>query len=79
MEMREALAEAGDPGQVEALAKRNEAERAEALARLDRHFAEQDRDAARAETLRLKYLAKFAEDLRARRAALRAAAAEPRP
>lgn len=67
MEMREALAEAGDAAAVAALARRIETERAAALATLGTAFAAGGRDEARKATLRLKYLGKLAEDIRARR------------
>jgi molecular chaperone HscB len=73
MEMREALAEADDAAAVAAVAERVEAERCAALATLAKTFADGARDAARKATLRLKYLVKLDDDIRARRAAMRAA------
>ncbi|MCC7045523.1 MAG: Fe-S protein assembly co-chaperone HscB [Alphaproteobacteria bacterium] len=76
MEMREALAEAGDAASVAVLARRIESERAAALTTLATAFAAGARDAARKAALRLKYLGKLAEDIRARRAAPGATAAK---
>lgn len=73
MEMREALSEAADAEAVQAVATQVEADRKVALDLLGRAFAGGDAKAARAQTLRLKYLTKLAEDIRGRRAAMRAA------
>ena len=73
MEMREALAEAGDAAAVAMVAARVEVERRTALATLAKAFADGGRDAAREATLRLKYLVKLDDDIRARRAAMGAA------
>ncbi|MGQ0676067.1 MAG: Fe-S protein assembly co-chaperone HscB [Rhodospirillales bacterium] len=74
MEMREALAGAVDAAAVARIAAKAEAERKQALAAVAEAFARADRDAARAAVLRLKYLTKMGDEIRARRAALRAAA-----
>jgi len=74
MEMREALAEAGDAPAVAAIAARVETDRQAALATLGQAFAAGGNDGARKATLRLKYLVKLAEDVRARRAAMGAKA-----
>lgn len=72
MEMREALSEAVDAEAVQAVAAQVEADRQAALDLLAHAFAAEDRKAARTQTLRLKYLTKLADDIRARRAAQRA-------
>jgi len=71
MEMREALAEAGDADAVAKIATRAEADRGQALAAVAAAFAAGNCDAARAAVLRLKYLTRMADEIRARRAALR--------
>jgi molecular chaperone HscB len=71
MAMREALAEAGDADAVAKVAAQAEAERGRALAAVAAAFAAEDRAAARAAVLRLKYLTRMADEIRARRAALR--------
>ena len=72
MEMREKLAEATDGRAVQAVAAEVEAERAAGFAHLAQAFERGDAKQARTQTLRLKYLTKLADDIRARRAALRA-------
>ncbi|MBM3534112.1 MAG: Fe-S protein assembly co-chaperone HscB [Alphaproteobacteria bacterium] len=67
MEMREALAEARKPAEVDAVVAgaRRDAEAAEA--QLSRDFAAEDLEAAKTTTLRLTYLDKLIDDARARR------------
>lgn len=72
MEMREALAEAADDRAVDVVAAQVETERKDGFDLLGKAFAQNDMMKARAQTLRLKYLTKLAEDIRARRATLRA-------
>lgn len=72
MDMREALAEARDAAAIAAVAARAEAEGEQALAAVAAAFRAEDRDAARMAVLRLKYLTKMGDEIRARRAALRA-------
>lgn len=74
MEMREALADAGDAAAIAKLAAQVETDRGAAMAAVEKAFAVGGGDAARKATLRLKYLAKLAEDIRGRRAALGARA-----
>ncbi len=73
MEMREALSEAHDAAAIAAIAARAETEGKQALAAVTAAFQAQDRDAARMAVLRLKYLTKMGDEIRAHRAALRAA------
>ena len=73
MEMREALAEARDAAAIATVAGAAEAHRTQALAAGAAAFLAGDRDAARTAVLRLKYLTKMGDEIRARRAALRAA------
>lgn len=73
MEMREALSGAVDAAAVQRVAVDAEAERAKALNAVAAAFAVGDREAARAAVLRLKYLTRMGDEIRARRAALRAA------
>jgi molecular chaperone HscB len=73
MEMREALSQAEDSAAVAAIAARAEEERKRALAAVAAAFAAGNRAAARAAVLRLKYLTRMADEIRARRAALRVA------
>ena len=73
MEMREALAEARDAAAIATVAGAAEAHRKQALAAVAAAFAAEDRDAARTAVLRLKYLTKMEDEIRARRAVLRAA------
>jgi molecular chaperone HscB len=80
MEMREALAEARDERALGALAARLDAERQATLAAVAQAFARADgQAAARKATLRLKYLDRLGEDVRARRAAMRTAPAKAAP
>lgn len=72
MEMREALAEAADDRAVQAVAADVESQRKAGFDLLAKVFAQNDTATARTQTLRLKYLGKLAEDIRARRAAMRA-------
>jgi molecular chaperone HscB len=72
MEMREALSEAADAASVAKFAGRVETARQTAMAALCKAFAGGGSEAARKATLRLKYLAKLGDDIRARRAAMRA-------
>jgi len=73
MEMREALAEAADDQAVQAVAAQVEADRKKGFELLAKAFGASDTARARTQTLRLKYLTKLAEDIRGRRAAMRAA------
>lgn len=72
MEMREALSETADDQAVQAVAAQVEAERKAGFDLLAKAFAAGDTTKARTQALRLKYLGKLAEDIRGRRAALRA-------
>jgi len=76
MEMREALAEAGDAAAVGAVAERMEHERRATLERIATAFRAGDKDAAHKATLRLKYLVRLDDDIRGRRAAMRVQAAK---
>jgi molecular chaperone HscB len=67
MEMREALAEAGTPAEVDAVVAGARRDAEAARARLARAFADDDLEAARRTTLRLTYLDKLLDDARARR------------
>jgi len=73
MEMREALSEAADAEAVQAVADDVESQRKAGFEKLAKAFAENDTAKARTQTLRLKYLTKLADDIRGRRAAMRAA------
>ena len=64
MEMREALAEARDAGAIAKVAAHMNSERKATLVSLSKAFAGDDRDAARAATLRLKYLTKLDDEIR---------------
>lgn len=66
MEAREALAEVNDAAQLKAIADRARADFETAQKRLATAFAENDLDAAHTTTLRLRYLDKFRDELRAR-------------
>lgn len=79
MEMRESLAEAADAAAVDAVAARMERERQATLARIAAAFRGGDTGAAHKATLRLKYLVRLDDDIRARRAAMRARAAKASP
>ena len=70
MEAREELQEAASPEAVDALAARSRATMAEALKGLSTLFLRQDKPAIRKALLRLRYLDKFADEARARRANL---------
>ena len=70
MEAREELQEAATPEAVDALAARSRATMAEALKGLSTLFLRQDKPAIRKALLRLRYLDKFADEARARRANL---------
>ena len=70
MEAREALAEANDARQLKAVADRARADFEAGLKRLATAFAENDLEAARTAVLRLRYLEKFREELRARAIAI---------
>lgn len=72
MEAREALAEAADLAAVDRLAERAAGADIKALADLTAAFAEGDLDAAARLTTRLRYGRKLAEEIRGRRAVLRA-------
>lgn len=72
MEMREALSEAADTAAVAKVAANAEAERKKALEAVAAAFAALNHDATRTTVLRLKYLTKMDDEIRARRAALRA-------
>lgn len=67
METREELQEAVTPQAVDALAERCRGEVSKALAGLDTLFLRNDKVAIRKTLLRLRYLAKFTEEARARR------------
>ncbi len=75
MEAREALHEAGTPDAVGALAAKAAGELRNALAGLGGLFLANDKAAIRKALLRLRYLDKFAEEARARRANLEQAKA----
>lgn len=79
MEMRESLAEAMDAAAVDAVATRMERERRTTVERIAAAFRGGDKDAAHKATLRLKYLVRLDDDIRARRAAMRAGAAKASP
>jgi molecular chaperone HscB len=68
MEARETLHEAATAEAVEALAARSRDDMAKALAELGTLFLRHDKAAIRKTLLRLRYLDKFAEEARARRA-----------
>lgn len=70
MEAREALHEARTPEAVDALALRSRDDMARALTGLGSLFLRLDKPAIRKALLRLRYLDKFAEEARARRANL---------
>ena len=70
MEAREELQEAATPEAVDALAARSRATMGEALKGLSTLFLRQDKPAIRKALLRLRYLDKFADEARARRANL---------
>ena len=70
MEAREELHEAGSIAQVDALAAKVRDELQRALAGLARLFLANDKPAIRKALLRLRYLDKFGEEARARRANL---------
>lgn len=72
MEMREALSDARDNAAIATIAAQAESDSKQALAAVAAAFAAGDRDAARTAVLRLKYLTKMGDEIRARRAALRA-------
>ncbi len=72
MEMREALSEARDAAAVAKVASQADGDHKQALAAVAAAFAADNRDAARTAVLRLKYLTKMGDEIRARRAALRA-------
>jgi molecular chaperone HscB len=67
MEMREALAEARTPAEVDAVVGRARAESEATRATLSREFGSDDLPAATKTTLRLTYLDKLIEDARSRR------------
>jgi molecular chaperone HscB len=67
MEMREALAEARTPAEVDAVVQRARAEADAVRSTLSQNFAADDLSTARTNTLRLTYLDKLIEDARARR------------
>ncbi len=67
MEMREALADAGTPAEVDAVVGQARAEADACRARISRDFSAPDLAAARKDTLRLTYLDKLIEDARSRR------------
>ncbi len=73
MEMREALSEAADDETVQAVAADVESQRKAGFDQLATAFAQNDTTRARTQALRLKYLTKLADDIRARRAAERTA------
>lgn len=66
MEAREGLAEATDAAQLKAIGERTRADFEAAQRRLATAFAEDDLEAARRTLLRLRYLEKFRDELRAR-------------
>lgn len=70
MDAREELQEASSVGEVDALAKFAREDLQTALAGLPRLFQANDKEAIRSTLLRLRYLDKFAEEARARRANL---------
>jgi molecular chaperone HscB len=70
LERREALMEADNSAQVDALAKAAKADADSALSALASNFASGDKNAAKRGYLRLKYLVKLGEEARARRARL---------
>lgn len=74
MEMREQLAEAADAASVAAVAERMEQDRKATIVRIAEAFRAGNKDAAHQATLRLKYLVRLDDDIRARRAAMRAKA-----
>ncbi len=73
MDAREELQEASSVGEVDALAKFAREDLEQALAGLPRLFQANDKAAIRKVLLRLRYLDKFAEEARARRANLQRA------
>jgi molecular chaperone HscB len=70
LERREALMEADNSAQVDALAKAAKVDADSALSALASNFASGDKNAAKRGYLRLKYLVKLGEEARARRARL---------
>lgn len=70
MDAREELQEASSIGEVDALARFAREDLEKALADLPRLFQAKDKSAIRKALLRLRYLDKFADEARARRAAL---------
>ncbi len=73
MELREALAEAESPGQVDAITARANEDIKVCIEQLSALFADDDIEGACRLTTRLKYLKKLAEECRARKARLHAA------
>ena len=71
MDAREELHEASSVGEIDALAKFAREDLEKALAGLPRLFLANDKPAIRKVLLRLRYLDKFAEEARARRANLK--------
>ena len=71
MDAREELHEASSVGEVDALAKFAREDLQNGLAGLSRLFGANDKAAIRKTLLRLRYLDKFAEEARARRASLK--------
>ena len=67
MEMREALAEARTPAEVDSVVSGARRDAEAATAQLSRDFASEDLEAAKKTTLRLTYLDKLIDDARARR------------
>ena len=70
LERREALMEAENPAEVEAIARQAKLDAEAALSALASNFASGDKIAAKRGYLRLKYLVKLGEEARARRARL---------
>ena len=73
MDAREELQEASSVGEIDALAKFAREDLEQALAGLPRLFQANDKAAIRKALLRMRYLDKFAEEARARRANLQRA------
>ncbi len=69
MELRESLAEAATLQEIEELAHRNDAAKAEALSLLSRAFSAADNHTAAETTMRLSYLMKLEDEVRIRRKA----------